>query len=868
MMNRLIAPLARAVAHHPGRVVLCWLVAVLLSGLACLRLTPGARLSDMLGDSSPEATAFNHVLDHYALADELLIVVTDKPGFTAKPEDLRQSAQDLADALTNEAPLKTIGAELRPAPAQAVRKFIEQVAIRRAVSYLPPESLKRLHERLTEPEMRQRFALLKARLNAPGAAGEIGKQMAKDPLDLRDFLPEAFPAMKGASGKPEDWMAAAKPAAKETTLIEFSPDGRAALLRLAGREGATVMPYAESIVAGTEHALAPLKEKLAARGLRAELAGPYALATTSARTAKHDFTWSTFETIGLILLMYFIIYRRPQGLHLLVACTFVPLAVGFGIYALTCGRITPLTAVAGAILAGLGIDYAIQTLHHHQRLRAEGFDDATAAERTTIEQWMPLLGACVSACVGFGAIAITRTPAMKQLAWLSGLCLATSCLAALTLLPAAMVLIGRWRKSKGKLNPSEAAMAPRWNFGKLSCFLATRPRLSFGIFTCACVLAVAGSVMGYLRPAQGAGLYALHPEPNPALEAQAHMAEHFGKSEGMVLAWVKAEQTENLLATCAKVREVSQAEGFKAMGAADLLPAVPREARPPVSGGAAPPETGGPSAGQLAEARLLAAAKAEGFNPKAFAGYAAFIKDNLSLPPPTFADLPPQVAAMVLPKGVDIAHPTETLVLLTPNHVWKDADDRDAHIGHLRLSMAQVPGVTLTGPDALSVVMRAQVREDLPLALLVAAIGVFLWHALTCRKLLDTTLSLVPSLFGLAAAASCAWICRIEWNAITLAALPLIMGTGVDGNLFLVLFARDHAKTGNRNTLEELDKGTIAMLMIALTTLAGFGTLILGSTPAVRDLGLLTSVGVVGAVFTSFTCVMPALWWAEKKMKA
>lgn len=877
---RFMQALARQVAHHPGRVVGLWLAAVLLAGLACLRLSPGARLSDMLGDSSPEATAFNHVLDHYALADELLIVVTPEdagnervllPGMdhdqaTGPVADrVRQTSEELAGALADEAQLKAIGAEVRPAPAQEVRSFIEKVAIRRAVSYLPAEALPRLNERLTEAAMRGRFALLRARLNAPGAAGEIARQMAKDPLELRDFLPLAFPAMdaaaKGGKGGAADAMDFRPAAAQTGPPVEISPDGRCAVIHLAGSEGATVMPYAEALVSGAERALAPLRGLAKARGLRVELAGPYALATTSARTAKHDFTWSTIETIALIILAYVLLYRRPQGLNLLVACTFIPLLVGFGAYALLCGRITPLTAVAGAVLAGLGIDYAIHALHYHQRLRREGMNDADAARHTATDQLMPLLGACISACVGFAAIAATRTPAMRQLALLAVLSLAASFLAALTLLPAAMVLIGRRkerRQGAGAAAPA-APMEPRFAVGRLACALAQKPGIMLSVFGLACALGAAGTLMGYLHPARGAGLYALHPEPNPALEAQAHMGEHFGKTEGMALALVKAGNEGALLKTCAQVREVGQAAGYRVMSVADLVPESRREARPPVSGG--------PSAGQEVHDRLLLAAKAEGFNPKAFAGYAAFLRDNLDLPPPSFADLPKNLAGMVLPKNGP-ASPTETLAILTPLHPWENAQARDADISHLRQSMAQVPNTVLTGPDVLSVVMRQQVREDLPLALGLAALGIFLWHALTCRNVLDTVLSLVPSVFGLLAAASVAWMKGVEWNAITLAALPLIMGTGVDGNLFIVLFARDRAGLGTHRALEEFDKGTIAMLMIALTTLAGFGTLVFGSAPAVRDLGLLTSVGVLGAVFTSLACIMPVLWLAEARRKS
>ena len=80
-------------------------------------------------------------------------------------------------------------------------------------------------------------------------------------------------------------------------------------------------------------------------------------------------------------------------------------------------------------------------------------------------------------------------------------------------------------------------------------------------------------------------------------------------------------------------------------------------------------------------------------------------------------------------------------------------------------------------------------------------------------------------------------------------ALPLIIGLGADYGIFMVGQVRS-GKDGHT---------TRAVLVSGLTTLAGFGALVLARHPALHTLGLTVLVGV-GAAIPVAVLLVPALY--------
>jgi predicted RND superfamily exporter protein len=101
----------------------------------------------------------------------------------------------------------------------------------------------------------------------------------------------------------------------------------------------------------------------------------------------------------------------------------------------------------------------------------------------------------------------------------------------------------------------------------------------------------------------------------------------------------------------------------------------------------------------------------------------------------------------------------------------------------------------------------------------------------------------------------------IKLNMVNLVAAPLLIGINIDYGIFLVSLAR---AAGNRGAtrlelMEEIGTSCHAVLVCALTTVLGFGSLVFMAIPAVRSLGVAVSVGVTASLAATVLFLAPLL---------
>jgi len=93
----------------------------------------------------------------------------------------------------------------------------------------------------------------------------------------------------------------------------------------------------------------------------------------------------------------------------------------------------------------------------------------------------------------------------------------------------------------------------------------------------------------------------------------------------------------------------------------------------------------------------------------------------------------------------------------------------------------------------------------------------------------------------------------IAMNPANLIALPLILGIGVDYGVHIVHEFRESSG------VYRMSPGTaVAVLVDALTTLVGFGSLMIASHQGLQSLGRVLTLGVTCCLFTSLV-MLPAL---------
>lgn len=116
-------------------------------------------------------------------------------------------------------------------------------------------------------------------------------------------------------------------------------------------------------------------------------------------------------------------------------------------------------------------------------------------------------------------------------------------------------------------------------------------------------------------------------------------------------------------------------------------------------------------------------------------------------------------------------------------------------------------------------------------------------------------------LSGLPLALGCLWTFGL-WGAfgghvdvLAISTLPVLFGTGIDLGVHAVHGGRVRPEEGIRGTVE---RSGLAMILIALTTGVGFGSLGASRVPGLQNAGTLVAVGVSACLVATFL-VLPAL---------
>jgi predicted exporter len=367
-------------------------------------------------------------------------------------------------------------------------------------------------------------------------------------------------------------------------------------------------------------------------------------------------------------------------------------------------------------------------------------------------------------------------------------------------------------------------------------------------------------------------LTVMHPRPNPALDTQNQIAARFGASPESMMVHLQADTPEALVALAHRVDErlasgEARAGGISgSFGLATLLP-------DPV---AAPARLAALAPGEAE--RVVAAFRAviadSPFDAKTYEPYAGFLRMLLSPgTPPGLGDLLqyPRLAGTVLPRGEDpvknvtATGPTEAITLVFVSGPGGDRAARDEAVGAARRALGGLPGATLTGMTVLSYDTEAEVSRELPRLFGLAVVLVVAYLLLHFRSPRDAFLSTLPAAFSFVLLLAAMRVAGQRLNMINLVSLPLLIGINVDYGIFLVSLARSARRAGvdaasaRQTIVSELGRGCYAITMCAATTVLGFGSLVTTSVPAVRSLGFVVGVGVIGCLYATLFVLAPLL---------
>jgi predicted RND superfamily exporter protein len=809
---------------HPWRMLSIAGLCAALAALAVTRLRPSGSLAAMFPAHDPAADALVRVLDDFPAADELIVLASLPDGTTGPDADrLVAFGHRFAESVQASPEMQRLTDGVFYRPDADTRAFVEKVIGPSAIFYLDEPTFDAARKRLTYDEMRRQLEQDKAILAAPGPGAALAALARTDPLRLHEFL----------TGR----LAAERPFRTYQNGDAFvSPDGRSLLIRVIGRQSPDNLDYSKALTAG----ITRLAERVNTDGLRLEYTGSYPIAARSEQAIRRDMIGSTIGSVLLLQALFLLAYRSPFKLF---ALAFGPVALGillgFGVVAMVSHDLTPLTAVLGAILAGMGIDYSVQYLSYYESRRISGSDARRAAEETAAEMSPAVLAAWATSAIGFVAIGCSTVEALRQFALLGTLGLTGAFLCAVIVLPAILMLTDR------RPTPTMRSRL-RFQVDRSLTILGHWRRAALTL----CALLAIGSVLaiaaghGDVLPLES-DLTVMHPRPNPAIDAEYHVAKAFGISPDSLMVYLHADDSRRLVELACEVerRLKTTAEVTGSVGLANLLPDPATVSGRIDEVAAIDPER--------VVADFRRARDDAGFAHEAFEGYANFLHLLLTQrQAPGVSDLLRyrRLAETLLPASAfqnGLPHEAITLVFVS-QPLDQDRASRDQAIAAVRGALSGIDGVTVTGLGVIAHDAEQTIHSQLPRLILVAVLIVAIYLAVHFRNLVDALLSLLPGIFGMLVAAAVLRLAGQKLNMINLVAVPLLIGIDVDYGIFLVTLSRfRRVREQNADELiRRLSPATHAVIVCAAATLLGYISLIWTSVPAERSLGIAAAVGI------------------------
>ena len=846
--------------------------------VAVLRLRPDASFEGLFPRGSPSGAAVVRVLNDFAVAEELLVLVSVPEGrdlSTTSPdasptEALLSFARRFEHAVRADPTLGNMAAAVVYRADPQTQQFFEREVVPAGLYYLDDASFAEARRRLTPEAMREQLRRNEAALSAPGpAAGALARTLLKDPLRLHEFLIERFAGARelspgGGSGGPFG--------GRDASFL--SSDGRDLLIRIPGVRPPSDLDFTKAFTAG----VARVADSVNQDGLEIRYAGSYAIAAASERAIRGDAITSSVTSFAYLGALFFLAYRSPLKLFSLA---FVPVLVGillgFGAYAAGSPFITPMTAVLGAMLAEMGINYTIHYLALYDLRRSSGDRPPDAAAASSRDIALPLLAAWCTSVVGFVAVGLSSLRILRDFAVLGTLTLLGAVGMTMVLLPALLVLLDRRPAAPSAPGAATVPLTrQRFAFTPALHFLIRRRRFLVTTFALLFATAAVFAALPGERLPLETDLTSMHPQPNAALDTQAEIARRFGSSPQSLVVYLEADDPEQLVALAHEVDRRLTTEGARSQGVAGtfglatLLP----DPRTVAARAAAIDET----EADRTVAAFRAAVADSPFEPAAYEPYARFLRTLLTRrTAPATANLLkyPSLASLVLPRrdveaagkhsdGGRASDETRPEAAITVVSLDRPIDERSARaraVDAMRYAMHGLPGAKLTGISVVSHDAEAVVHRDLPLMLAVGTGVVVLYLLAHFRSARDTALVLLPTAFSVLCLLALMRLGGLKLNMVNLVAAPLLIGINIDYGIFLVSLARSARRRGATpdELVEEIGTSCHALVVCALTTVLGFGSLVFMAIPAVRSLGVAVSVGVMASIAATVMFLAPLL---------
>lgn len=638
------------------------------------------------------------------------------------------------------------------------------------------------------------------------------------------------------------------------------------LLRLADDSSKSFVPGTEAV-----DALRDLLSQMEARHPEVEigLTGLPIMENDEMRAGQTSMTWASVLSLIGVSCLFIAGFGGMRHALLASLVLLVAMVWSFGYVTLSVGHLNIISVAFTVTLIGIGIDYGIHYIARYMQLRGQtrNCDEAIVQAASAIGP--AIVTGAVTTSIAFFAAGLTNFTGVAEMGIIAGGGILLCALATLTVLPAMVATVDRGRISWNRTEPIAVHcwVEPILRFPKivLGGGLAFTLLVSLGI-----------SQLYYDH-----NLLNLQAEGLESIELEHKLLEECNQSVWFALSI--ADSREELLSRKQKFLQLETVdrceEIVSLLPAKDNIktPAISRirqqletlPERPPLLGVDRPENLGLvlSEAQALCERSPQMAETASNFEQvrdhlrrlplsECYSVLSHFqqqlagdllsrlhvLRAMANPEPPKLDDLPASLVDRFVGE-----HGKHLLKIYGRGDIW-DMDSLSGFVTAVRSIDPRVTGNPLQAYEASQEMVGSYQQASIYAALIILTVLFLDFRSIPMALLAAAPIGLgVAQMFGLLG------ILDIPLNPANLIALPLILGIGVDYGVHLVHEFREQS---GRYRLSP--STALALMVDALTTIVGFGALMISSHQGLQSLGRILTIGVTCCLFTTIL-MLPAL---------
>lgn len=700
---------------------------------------------------------------------------------------------------------------------QAAQEDIGSLYLGKAPLLFDEAMQKQVQERLNEDYYRE--ALQHYVAAQSGAEGiKIVDTFRSDPFGFDELTLKRFQNLNsGFAGK------------TDTQGRILSSDGRLAIMLLESDISSSDTGRGRELMTALDEALDDLPE-----GVTAHVIGAHRSSVDNAEVLKSDMHLTILTSVIATLLLFLIAFRSLSPILITLLSVGFGFSMALGSQGLLHGELSAITTGFAAVLLGISVDYAVHLVTTYGSLDGEREDRARHALRHVAR---PGFVAMLTTILAIFMLRFSEFDGLHQLSEMAIAGIAGSLAFAFTV--GAQLL--------RKIGPKPAASSIVSN--AIGASQNLRRKLRYPVLG---VVAVITLVLAFFLPSVGfdGDVMNLDGKSAATRESEQLVAQTFGQETlSRTLVVVGGDTLEQALRQSDLAAHDLHELGAKYESAAWVMPA--------------------------SRTQLDNVARWRRFwSPERVEDLKKLIA-RVTVPNPNNPDRELKVSPramsaffsnLELEKDPELLDPStlrkRPIWLLLSNFVseqdgrWYIGTTAQLDTASLGALKARQPAAIVLNKAAFVGRMIEFIRHDLLLmgSLSLLLVLTILW--VTFRNLHEVATALVPVVGGMIWTLGMMSVLGIPFNIINTLVTVFIAGLGIDYGIFFVQTYRGSASP--EQAMERMKHAGAGVLVAALTTLFGFGSMALAQHPALFSVGITTAIGVLSALVLTLT-VVPTL---------